>query len=98
MVLGVLIELSGHVCGRGPSEVDAPADGEGIGVGEGCVVAVGVGMETFTVGVCPAGGEDAPVHAVRSNNNPISIPMPHSCLVFIVVTPVNALMSLCFSF
>lgn len=94
MVLGVLIELTGHVCGRGPSEVDVPPDGEGIGVGEGCVVAVGVGMEAFTVGVCPACGEDAPVQAARSNGNPISIPMRHSCLIFIIVAPMNALTSL----
>ena len=94
MILAVLIELTGHVCGRGPSEVDAPPDGEGVRVGEGCVVAVGVGMEAFTVGVCPTCGEDAPVQAARSNGNPISIPMRHSCLIFIIVAPMNALTSL----
>lgn len=83
MVLGTRMALSGHVCGRGPSEVAAPLVGSGVGVGEGSAVAVGVGMETLTVGVWPAGGEDAPVHAVRSSGSPISIPTRHSCLIVI---------------
>lgn len=80
------IELSEHVCGRGPSEADAPPNGDG--VGEGCTVAVGVGMEIFAIEVCPACGEDDVVHAVRSNISPVSMPMRDRCLIFIVVTPV----------
>lgn len=95
MVLGIWIELSGHVCGSGPSWADAPPSGDGEGSGR--AVAVGVEVAAFVVGVCPAGSSDDSVHAVRTNSSPVSITMRDSCLMLIVVTDVGVLMRLCFS-
>src|SRR5216684_932496 len=92
MVLGMRIELSEHVCGSGPSWADAPPNG--VGVGEGCVVAVGMGVEALTVGVCPTGGDDDSVQAVRASSSPVSIMMRVSRLMSICITP--ACILLCF--
>src|SRR5712692_47617 len=95
MVLGIWIELGGHVCGSGPSWADAPPSGDGEGSGR--AVAVGVEVAAFVVGVCPAGSSDDSVHAVRTNSSPVSMTMRDSCLMLIVVTDVGVLMRLCFS-
>jgi hypothetical protein len=92
MVLGVRLGPGGQDWGSGLSWADASPSG--VGVDEVWAVPIGMGVvEAFTVGGCPACGDDVAVQAVRTRMSPVSRISRESYLMFIFLAPAAAIRS-----